>query len=286
MRINHNMNALSIFFNQTKTEKQQNIAFERITTGIKINNSSDDPSGIVQSESMRMQIRGLSMAARNAQDGVSMLQTAEGGMDSIQDSLQRLRELIVSSGDASKNPEDKENIQLEIEQIKKGINDAVENTNFNGIAIIKKDETIKMKVGSNAGDEIQFSSYNFMANNIGEMDSNGKVISGSSVSDVDINSKSVAENLKIVDGALDNVTMSRAKYGALENRFSNTMDNVNAFAQGVQEAESDIRDADISEEMMEYTKDSVLAQAGNAMLAQANKFPMDVVNILSDLKSR
>lgn len=286
MRINHNMNALSIFFNQSKIEKQQNTAFERISSGLKINKAGDDPSGIVQSESMRMQIRGLSMAARNAQDGVSMLQTAEGGMDSIQDSLLRLRELIVSSGDASKNPEDKNNIQLEIEQLKKGINDAVENTNFNGIAVIKNDGKMKMKVGANAGDEIGFDCYNLTANNIGQMDANGKIVAGSSVSDVNINTKSVAENLNIVDSALNNVTMSRSKYGALENRFSNTMDNVNAFAQGVQESESEVADADIAEEMMEYTKDSVLSQAGTAMLAQANKFPMDIVNILSQLKSK
>lgn len=286
MRINHNMNALSIFFNQTKIEKQQSIAFEHISSGVKINRSSDDPSGIVQSESMRMEIRSLSMAARNAQDGVSMLQTAEGGMDSIQDSLQRLRELIIDSGDASKNEEDKANIQLEIEQIKKGINDSVDNTNFNDKTLIKSSGTIKMTVGTNTGEQIEFKSYNLSTTNIGEVDANGNVVSGSSVNDVNINNKSVAENLKIVDSAMDAIGLQRSNYGALENRFSSTLNNVNAFAEGVQEAESDVRDADIAEEMMEYTKDSVLSDAGNAMLAQANKFPMDIVNILSDLKSR
>lgn len=286
MRINHNMNALSIYFNQTKIEQNQRTAFDRVSTGIRINKSSDDPSGIVQSETMRMQIRGLAMASRNAQDGVSMLQAAEGGMASIDDSLQRMRELIISSGDASKNGEDKSDIQLELEQIKKGINDAVENTNFNDVSILKKNGIIKMTVGINTGDEINFNSHDLTSSNIGSLDSNGNVISNSSVNDININSKSLAENLKIVDDAMTAVNSYRSQYGALENRFTSTLTNTSAFAQGVSQAESDVRDADIAEEMMEYTKDSVLSQAGDAMLAQANKFPLDIVNILSDLKSR
>lgn len=286
MRINHNMNALSIYFNQTKIEQNQRTAFDRVSTGIRINKSSDDPSGIVQSETMRMQIRGLAMASRNAQDGVSMLQAAEGGMASIDDSLQRMRELIISSGDASKNGEDKSDIQLELEQIKKGINDAVENTNFNDISILKKNGIIKMTVGINTGDEINFNSHDLTSSKIGSLDSNGNVIANSSVNDININSKSLAENLKIVDDAMTAVNSYRSQYGALENRFTSTLTNTSSFAQGVSQAESDVRDADIAEEMMEYTKDSVLSQAGNAMLAQANKFPLDIVNILSDLKSR
>lgn len=286
MRINHNMNAISIFFNQTKIEGQRSKALERLSSGYKINSSADNPSGLATSETMRMQIRGMNMASRNVQDGVSMLQTAEGGMESIQDSLQRLRELIVSSGDGSKDDDGKKAIQDEIDQLKKGINDATNNTTFNDIDILKKDSVLSMPVSDNAGDTVKILTYNLSSGGIGQLDSSGKLVSGKTVDDIDLKGKSLDQNLKIVDDAMTTLLDCRSKYGALENRFSDTINNLNSFAQGVQTSESQVRDADIGEEMMNYTKDSVISDAGNAILAQANKFPQDVLSILSALRTK
>lgn len=286
MRINHNMNAISIFFNQSKVESDRSKALERISTGYKINGAGDNPAGLASSETMRMEIRTLNMVSRNVQDGVSMLQTAEGGMESIHDSLQRLRELVVSSGDASKNGDDQGAIQTEIAQLKKGINDATSNTTFNDISVIGKNGSVRMTIGGNAGECVDFSTYDLSCGSIGQVDGNGKLISGKSINDIDLNGKSLDENLKIIDDAMKTVSDCSSKYGALENRFSDTINNLTSFSQVTQTAESQIRDSDIGKEMMNYTKDSVLADAGNAILAQANKFPQDILNILSSLRTK
>jgi len=226
------------------------------------------------------------MVARNVQDGVSMLQTAEGGMDSIQDSLQRLRELVVSSGDASKNRDDQGSVQTEMEQLKKGINDATGNTTFNDISVIGKDGSIRMTIGGNSGECVDFSTYDLSCGSIGELDGDGKLISGKSINDIDLNGKTLDQNLKIIDDAMKTVNDYRSRYGALENRFSDTINNLTSFSQATQTSESQVREADIGEEIMNYTKDSVLADAGNAILAQANKFPQDILNILSSLRAK
>lgn len=284
MKLVHNMAALSLYYQQKKTESAQSVALNRISSGLKINGAKDGASGLEESERMRMQIRGMQMAARNAQDGMSMLQTAEGGMSNISDMIDRMRELVVESGDSSKTDSDKKNIQLEIDQLKKGIEDTAKNTEFNGKPLLGSKESSEIPISDDTGAAVKFSFYNVSPNNIGTKDSSGNLTK--TLADVNVSSLSVDENLGVIDNSLKQVLDVRAQYGALEGRFEDTYNNLNAFIEGVQTAESGVRDADVAEEMMNYTKSSVLDQAGDAMLAQAEQFPKDVLNILSSLRSK
>ncbi|URZ00928.1 flagellin N-terminal helical domain-containing protein [Clostridium felsineum] len=282
MRINHNIAALSLFYEQKNVETEQSGALERISSGLKINSAKDGPSALEKSEKMRMQIRGMQMAARNVQDGVSMFQTAEGGMNNVSEMLERMRDLVLESGDSSKTDSDKKNIQLEIDQIKKGIDDITKNTNFNGKPLIASDEESEITIGNNVGDKVKFSFYDLSSASLGQKDASGKVTN--SINDLNLETNSLNQNLDTIDTALSTVLDARAQYGAIENRFNDTYNDLNTSVEGVQQAESDIRDSDVAEEMITYTKTGVLMQAGDAMLAQANQFPRDILNILSNVK--
>ncbi|MCR3757818.1 flagellin [Clostridium felsineum] len=282
MRINHNIAALSLFYEQKNVETEQSGALERISSGLKINSAKDGPSALEKSEKMRMQIRGMQMAARNVQDGVSMFQTAEGGMNNVSEMLERMRDLVLESGDSSKTDSDKKNIQLEIDQIKKGIDDITKNTNFNGKPLIASDEESEITIGNNVGDKVKFSFYDLSSASLGQKDASGKVTN--SINDLNLETNSLNQNLDTIDTALSTVLDARSQYGAIENRFNDTYNDLNTSVEGVQQAESDIRDSDVAEEMITYTKTGVLMQAGDAMLAQANQFPRDILNILSNVK--
>ncbi|KHD38308.1 flagellin [Clostridium acetobutylicum] len=282
MRINHNMAALSLFYEQKSVEGQQATSLERISSGLKINSAKDGPAALEKSEKMRMQIRGMQMAARNVQDGISMFQTAEGGMSNVSDMLQRMRDLVLESGDSSKTDSDKKNIQLEIDEIKNGINDITKNTNFNGKPLLASNEKSEITIGNNVGETVQFSFYDLSSESLGQKDANGNVTS--SIRNVNLQADSLNANLATIDSALSTVLDARAQYGAIENRFEDTYNNLNSFSEGVQQAESDIRDSDVADEMITYTKTGVLMNAGDAMLAQANQLPKDILNILSSIK--
>lgn len=290
MRINKNIASLNIYRVYSENLTKQSGALERISSGIKINSSKDNPNAIAQSERLRMQIRGLQMAARNTQDGVSMLQTAEGGLNGITTSLQRVRELLVQAGGVTTS-EDKETIQKEINQMLAGAEDMANNTEFNGVKLldgvkilddgkllvngIKNDgsDTIKTATGCNVGEIIEIPKYNLTTEGLNL--SNGKV---------DVNNIGTA--IEHIDEALNVIISARSKYGALENRFESNYNSTIEIADKVQSAESGIRDADMAEEMMGYAKYNILIEAGNSMMAQTNKFPQDILRVLENVRSR
>lgn len=298
MRLNHNMASLNIYMTHKKTLESQSAALNKISTGYKVNNAKDDPNVIAQSERTRMQIRGLQMAARNTQDGVSMLQTAEGGLDSITQMLQRIRELTVQAGSGSNVPEDRKTIQNEIDQLVNGIGNIVDFTEFNGKSLLNKTNLnegtvsddgsfveLEMPVGANAGESVKIPIYDLSP---GELKIKDGDLKGMSLKDLNIESggKSINDALAIVDNALDKTISVRSKYGALENRFESTMGDLNEISDRMEGADSNLRDADIAEEIMNYTKDNLLLEAGNAMMAQTNKFPQEILRILENLRSR
>jgi flagellin len=286
MRLNVNLAALNIYREHVKTAKGQSVAIDRISSGSKANRAADDPNAIAQSERMRIQIRGLQMANRNAQDGVSMLQTAEGGLDNVTSILHRIKELSVQAGGAT-STDDKAVIQNEINELVSGIDDIVKNTEFNGVKLLgdekvtdnSKPNMLDMATGANVDERISIPIHNLTSNYIGDV-SKEKYLKFIDVT----NDGGVDEALSIVGGALDTVFSVRSKYGALQNRFESTIQITSAVETTIQKAESDMRDADIAEEMMSYTKYNLLMEAGNAMMVQANKFPQDILRILENVK--
>jgi flagellin len=277
MRVNKNIASLNIYRAYSENLSKQRGTLERLSSGIKINSSKDNPNAIAQSERLRMQIRGLQMAARNTQDAISMLQTAEGGLEGITNSLQRVRELLVQSGGATTS-NDKMIIQNEIKQMLDGANDMANNTEFNGVKLLvggKNDGSVVIEStnGANVGEKIDISKYNLTTE-------------GLELSDENINVSSIGTSIDNIDKALDIIISARSKYGALENRFESNYNSTVEISDEVQSAESGIRDTDMAEEMMEYAKYNILIEAGNTMMAQTNKFPQDILRVLENVRSR
>lgn len=290
MRLSHNLASLNIYYAYTKNLSNQGTALNRLTSGKKINSAKDDPNNFAKSQKMNMQVRGLQAGTRNSQDGISMLQTAEGGLNNISDDLQRMRQLVVSSGAPGFTDEDKKNIQMEIDQIKQDINNTANNTEFNGVKLLNASSpaigapynngnpssTITAAVGANPGDNVVIPRFNVTT---GMQDSKGNTLDT-----LDVAENSVDANLSLVDSAMETVVHARSIYGGIENRFTDTFNNTNEIADKIQDADSSISDADIATEIMEYSKSGILVDAGIAMMVQTNKFPQDILNILSRVK--
>lgn len=277
MRVSKNIASLNIYRSYSENLVKQSGALGRISSGIKINSSKDNPNAMAQSERLRMQIRGLQMAARNTQDGVSMLQTAEGGLEGITQSLQRVRELLVQAGGVT-TPGDKETIQKEINQMLDGAEDMANNTEFNGVRLLVNKDNMEPKViesstGANVGEVIEIPRYNLTTEGLNLNNGN-----------VDVNN--IGTSIESIDKALDVIISARSKYGALENRFESNYNSTIAIADKVQSAESGIRDTDMAEEMMEYAKYNILVEAGTAMMVQTNKFPQDILRVLENVRAR
>lgn len=269
MRLNHNLASLNVYRSYVKDLKKQSTALERISSGNKINKAGENPNAIAQSERYRLQIRSLQMASKNVQDGISMLQTAEGGIRGVNESLQRIRELVLQAGGVNSNS-DKEIIQGEINQMIENIESLAKNTEFNDVKLLSGEGSMSMPVGADIGEKLEIPKYDLTASGL----------------DLNIDLNDIDGSLKRIDGAIDKVLSARSKYGALENRFESNHENLIEISQKVVGAESSIRDADIAEEMMEFSKNSILVQAGNAMMVQSNKFPQDVLRILENVRSR
>jgi len=280
MRINNNIASLNIYRTYSKNLSKQSSTLGRISSGVKINSSKDNPNAIAQSERFRMQIRGLQMAARNTQDGISMIQTTEGGLDGITDSLQGVRELLVKAGGVTTTA-DKDIIQKEIDQMLDGADDMANNTEFNGVKLLiggNNDGSVVIETasGANVGEKIDIPKYN--------LTTEGLALKTGNIVNVDVNN--IDGSLILIDQALDKVIGARSKYGALENRFESSYNSTIEIADKIQSAESGIRDTDMAEEMMEFSKYNILIEAGNAMMAQSNKLPQDALRILENVRSR
>lgn len=282
MRLSHNLASLNIYNEQNKILQKQNAALGRISSGVKVNSAKDDPNAISQSERFRMQIRGLQMASRNAQDGISMLQTAEGALANINESMGRIRELTVQAGSGTNTQADKATIQTEINQLLKGIDDAANNNEFNGVKLLvsgsSSANSISMPTGANVGDTVDIPLYDVRSTSI--KDSNNNTLAS-----IDVTQTGGVDNaLKTIDDVSGQLLSINSKYGALENRFESTYNNLNELSDKMEGADSSMRDADIAAEMLEYSKDNILSEAGTAMMAQSNRFPQDVLRILENVR--
>ena len=276
MIINHNMNAMNAHRNMGVNNNNAAKAMEKLSSGLRINRAGDDAAGLAISEKMRGQIRGLDQASRNAQDGISLIQTAEGALNETTNILQRMRELSVQAANDTNATSDREAITTELQALRQEISRIADTTKFNGKNLINSaasQTSLNIQVGANAGEKIVLSLTAMTASAIG--------VTSGVVSDVAKGTTGDANSLtSAIDAALVKVSTQRAKFGALQNRLEHTIKNVDNTSENLQSAESRIRDVDMAKEMMNFSKNNILNQAAQAMLSQANQQPQNVLQLL------
>ena len=285
MIINHNMSAIFAQNQLKRTNASVNRSIEKLSSGYRVNKAGDDASGLAVSEKMRAQIRGLQQASRNAANGVSFIQTTEGYLGETQDILHRLRELAVQSANGIYSDEDRMQIQVEVSQLVDEIDRISSHAQFNGMNMLTG------RFAKEAGENTVTAS---MWLHIGaNMDQRERIYIGTmtsgalSIRDLgtnDIMTISTPEqanrSIGVIDAALRRVNKQRADLGAYQNRLEMAVSGIDIGAENLQAAESRIRDADMAAEMVEYTKQAILSQAGTAMLAQANAKTQTVLQLL------
>ncbi|MDR1641022.1 MAG: flagellin [Clostridiales bacterium] len=278
MVINTNVLALNAHRAMKNVNASQSTASARLSSGLRINTAADDAAGLAISEKMRGQIRGLNMASKNAQDGSSLIQTAEGGMQQVGDMVQRIRELTVQAANDSNDFEsgDRTKIQAEISELISEIDKMADRVEFNNKKIINGNfsvgsgQTLTFQVGANAGQTVSL--------HISSMSSTSLGLHGMKV-DIS-NAGAISKLLSKIDNALKIVTNSRAELGAKQNRLEYTMKSLDISSENLSSSESRIRDTDMAKEMMNLTKANVLSSAATSMLSQANQQPQNVLQLL------
>ena len=271
MRINTNVMALNAQNMLGKNQSSVENSIARLSSGLRINGASDDASGLAISEKMRSQIRGLNQAESNANDSISLIQTAEGALQQTTDVLQRMRELVVKAENVGVLSEpDQDALQVEVTALTKEIDRIAESTAFNGKQLLDGTATaLDFKIGSNtySCDKITIS--------IGNMGSSALTVSG-------INIKTgAAAALTAIDDAIIAVSKQRAELGAVQNRIEYAIESLSTTNENLTAAESRIRDVNMADEMVTFTKNNILQQSAMAMLAQANQQPNQILSLLS-----
>ncbi|RJE85635.1 flagellin [Paenibacillus sp. 1011MAR3C5] len=264
MRINHNITALNNHRNMGLNTVAAGKNMEKLSSGLKINRAADDAAGLAVSEKMRGQIRGLEQAQRNVQDGVSFVQTAEGAMNEVSAMLTRMKELNVQALNGTYSSTDVDNIELEVNELRSQISSIMADTKFNGINI--QSSGTATQVAIQADDAAQVINIDLITTTSFVM--NAAITS--------LNATSLAS----IETAIESVATERAKLGATQNRLEYTSNNLGTTVENLTAAESRIRDTDMAKEMVELTKNNILLQASQAMLAQANSAPQGVLSLL------
>lgn len=270
MIINHNLNALNAWRNLGVNTGNAAKSMEKLSSGLRINRAGDDAAGLAISEKMRGQIRGLNQATRNSQDGISLIQTAEGALNETHSILQRMRELAVQGANDTNTSVDRDQIQTELNQLMSEIDRIADTTEFNTQNLLGGSFVATLQVGANDGQIIAFS--------VADMGATGLSLSATSIS---VGSNSAASSsISTIDAAIKLVSTQRSKLGALQNRLEHTINNLSTSSENLTAAESRIRDVDMAKEMAEFSKNNILTQAAQAMLAQANQLPQGVLQLL------
>ncbi|MGN7312925.1 flagellin N-terminal helical domain-containing protein [Alkalicoccobacillus gibsonii] len=287
MKINNNIQALNAYRNLSQNQIHTSKNLEKLSSGLRINRAADDAAGLAISEKMRSQIRGLDMAERNALDGVSLMQTAEGAMQEVHSMLQRMRELAVQAANDTNDEFDREQIQAEIGQLVEEIDSISSKTEFNSKKLLNGDlEDIKFQIGPNADQSVDFTLPKMDAEELGIKSINVVTMTvpgedGTPGDEVELTGNAAAnEVIKMLDNAISTVSSSRATLGAIQNRLEHTINNLQVTKENLTSSESRIRDADMALEMTEFTRNNILNQSATAMLAQANQLPQGVLQLL------
>lgn len=274
LTINTNVASLNAQRNLSQSQGALNTAMQRLSSGLRINSAKDDAAGLAISDRMTSQIRGINQAVRNANDGISVAQTAEGAIGEITNILQRMRELAVQSANDSNSADDRTSLQAEAAQLIEEIDRIAETTEFNGSPLLNGNgEELVFQVGYKATEndqiKIDFSDLDMTSGELG-VDGVDLATAGSDI----------ASTLDAIDAALTAVASARGTLGAVQNRFESTIANLQNISENVSAARSRIMDADIAQETSNLTKFNILQQAGVSILAQANQAPVLALTLL------
>lgn len=270
--INTNIASLNSQRALSKTQNSVNTAIQRLSSGLRVNSAKDDAAGLAIAERMNTQIRGMNVAIRNANDGVSMAQTAEGALSTMGDMLQRMRELAVQGANGTLSTEDRTSLNQEFAQLAAEITRTIEVSKFNGTELFPPADDVAFQVGANSGETITITASDFEMTDIE---------AAAALSITDLASADTA--LNTIDTALDALNGQRATWGAIQNRFESAIATLQVSVENQTAARSRIMDADFAAETANLTSAQVLQQAGQAMLAQANSAPSGVLALLRNL---
>ncbi|MGM0508348.1 MAG: flagellin Hag [Fusobacteriota bacterium] len=277
MIINHNISAMNSYKNLKSVNGDIENSLEKLSSGLRINKAGDDAAGLAISEKMRGQIRGLNMAKKNSQDGISLIQTAEGALNESHSILQRMRELAVQSSNDTNTTEDRTELQKEMNQLRQEIDRIATSTEFNTKKLLDGDfaaSGIMFQIGANSGQNVSMT--------IGDTQATALGINGASASEaLSVTSATTADAaITSINDAIESISAERSKFGAMQNRLEHTINNLSTSAENLQAAESRIRDVDMAKEMVDFSKNKIISQSGTAMLAQANSQPQGVLQLL------
>lgn len=275
MRLNHNMFSLSIRKSYGRQLTDNAKALNNISTGTKLNSAKDNPAKIGRNETLKIQILSNDAANRNIQDTASMIQTFDGALQEMNNSLCRMKELTVKGANGTLTEEDKKIVQKEIDSIKANIDELANNTEFNGVKLSDSNltgdqmSTIKAVIGTMDDENMDIPFFNVSAKNLG-------------VADIDMNNGNVAN--ETVDNAIEMLSKVRSKYGSLQKRLEGTGEYLGEKNISVQRSQSNIGDADIAKEMVDFSKSQLLIQSSIGLLAQSNNFPQDALKVLENIR--
>ena len=271
MVVQHNVTAMNANRQLGITTGAQAKSTEKLSSGYKVNRAADDAAGLAISEKMRSQIRGLGKASDNAQTGISAVQTAEGALNEVHSILQRVNELATQAANDINTTTDRAALALEIGQLGSEVTRIGNNTTFNNQKLLDGSfKEKKLQVGAQAGNE---GTIEINIDDISEF--------GSSISALSISTNASAQNaMSSAQSMIDSLSTTRATLGSIQNRLEHTVANLDTTQENTQSAESLIRDTDMAEQMVDFSKNSILAQAGQSMLAQANQLPQSVLSLL------
>jgi flagellin len=278
LRIQNNIEAFNTHRQLLASSEASSKSMEKLSSGFRINRAADDAAGLAISEKMRGQIGGLDQAQRNAQDGISLVQTGEGALSEVHSMLQRIRDLKVQFNNGTLSTDDKDAISAEVYQISTEISSIATTTQFNGKNVFGA-TGFTFQVGANDGETITTTPANFT----------GSIAAGGLSDLTAINSAAAASTalttgalstLDTLDSAIKNVSTVRANFGATQNRLEHRLNNLATYQENLTASESRIRDVDMASEMTKFTKFNILQQAGTSMLAQANQAPQNVLSLL------
>lgn len=286
--VNTNIMSLNAQRNLYTSGLGQATTIQRLSSGLRVNSAKDDAAGLAIAERMNAQIRGSNVAIRNANDGISLAQTAEGALGKIGDALQRMRELAVQSANATNSSGDRTNLDSEFSQLQAEISRVVDGTTFNGTALFTGSSSFSFQVGAGttANDVVAVSRNQLSAGTAGTSGGTAPATAADAIarvttaSDIAADATAATNAIKDIDAALDKVNSERANYGAAQNRFESVIGSLQISAENVSAARSRIMDADFAKETAELTRTQILTQAGTAMLAQANQAPQSVLSLL------
>ena len=277
MRINQNIAAMNAYRNLSVTNEQMGKSLEKLSSGFRINRAADDAAGLSISEGLRSQVGGLKAAVRNAQDGISVVQTAEGALTEVHAILQRVRDLTIQSKNTGSVGTNAQNaINVEIGELGKALTDIASQTNFNGKVLLSgAGNALTFQTGAEQGEQLTVSGPNLAT--LGASISALTLVAPGAGQHTGASQTNITTS---IDNQIDSVSTFRATLGASQNRLDSTINSLNVAVENLSASESRIRDTDMAQEMVRFTRNQILSQAGTAMLSQANQAPQSVLSLL------